>query len=177
MRGRIHIYCGDGKGKTTAAIGLAVRAAGTGLPVVVVRFIKTDCSGELEALRNIPQIELIPTEKNFKFSFQMSEAEKAEAAMLCARMMETAFERADKLAAAGSALLVMDEVLDAVNCGFVEKERLMSLLRERPEGLEVVMTGRNPAPELTEIADYLSEIKKVKHPYDQGIMARKGIEF
>ncbi len=177
MKGLIHIYCGDGKGKTTAAIGLAVRAAGTGLPVAVVRFIKTDRSGELEALQTIPQIELIPSEKNFKFSFQMSEAEKAEAAVLCTRMMEAAFAKADKLAAAGRALLVMDEILDAVNCGFVDKERLIGLLKERPKGLEVVMTGRNPAPELTEIADYLSEIKKVKHPYDQGIMARKGIEF
>lgn len=177
MKGLLHIYHGGGKGKTTAAIGLAVRAAGTGIPVVVVRFIKTDRSGELVILENISQIHLIPTAKNFKFAFCMSDEEKAEACVLCTKMMEDAFAKAYELAAEGKALLVMDEILDAVNCGFVAKDRLVQLLCGRPEGLEVVMTGRNPAAELVELADYVTEMKKEKHPYDQGIMARKGIEF
>lgn len=177
MEGLIHIYHGNGKGKTTAAIGLAVRAAGTGLPVAIVRFIKTDRSGELAVLETIPKIHLIPTEKNFKFSIYMNDAEKAEACELCTLMMENAFAKAYELAAKGNALLVMDEILDAVNCCFVSKDRLVQLLNDRPKGLEVVMTGRNPASELLELADYITEMKKVKHPYDQGIFARKGIEF
>lgn len=177
MKGLIHIYHGNGKGKTTAAIGLAVRAAGTGLPVVVVRFIKTDRSGELVILESVPQIQLIPAEKNFKFAFCMTDEEKAEACELCTRMLESAFAKAYELAAGGKALLVMDEVLDAVNCCFVAKERLIERLNGRPEGLEVVMTGRNPAQEFTEMADYITEMRKEKHPYDQGIMARRGIEF
>ena len=177
MKGLLHIYHGYGKGKTTAAIGLAVRAAGTGLPVIIVRFLKTDRSGELAVLETVPQIHLIPTEKNFKFAFCMTDGEKAEAERLCTKMLETAFEKAYELSAGGKALLVMDEALDAVNCGFVAKERLVQLLSERPEGLEGVMTGRNPAQELVELADYVTEMKKEKHPYDQGIMARRGIEF
>ncbi|MBQ8814381.1 MAG: cob(I)yrinic acid a,c-diamide adenosyltransferase [Lachnospiraceae bacterium] len=177
MKGLVHIYHGYGKGKTTAAIGLAVRAAGNDIPVVVVRFLKTDRSGELAVLEKISQIHLIPTEKNFKFAFCMSDEEKAEAGRLCTKMLESAFDKAYALAAGGKTLLVMDEVLDAVNCGFVEKQRLIRLLNERPEGLEVVMTGRNPAAEQVELADYVTEMKKEKHPYDQGIMARKGIEF
>ncbi len=177
MKGLIHVYHGDGKGKTTAAIGLAVRAAGTGIPVVAVRFIKTDRSGELVSLERLPGVHVIPTEKNFKFTIFMSDEEKGEARVLCTRMMESAFAKALELAAEGSVLLVMDEILDAVNCCFVAKSRLIELLKGRLDGLEVVMTGRNPATELLDLADYITEMKKVKHPYDQGVRARKGIEF
>lgn len=177
MKGLIHIYHGDGKGKTTAAIGLAVRAAGTGIPVVIVRFIKTDRSGELASLERLPGVQVIPTEKNFKFTIYMSDEEKAEARVLCTRMMERAFAKALELAAEGNVLLVMDEILDAVNSCFVAKERLMEWLEQRSEEVEVVMTGRNPAEELKELADYITEMKKEKHPYDRGIMARRGIEY
>ncbi|EHI60209.1 hypothetical protein HMPREF9473_01796 [ [Hungatella hathewayi WAL-18680] len=82
MKGYVHIYCGDGKGKTTAAIGLAVRAAGRGKKVVIARFLKTEDSGEVEVLRSIPGITVLPCEKTFGFYFQMTEEQKREAALL-----------------------------------------------------------------------------------------------
>ena len=90
---------------------------------------------------------------------------------------ENALRAAEKLAADGGALLVMDEAMAAYNHGLIDRERLLGFLREKPESLEVVMTGRDPAAELLELADYVSEIRKVKHPFDRGITARKGIEY
>ncbi len=177
MKGLIQIYCGDGKGKTTAAVGQAVRSAGCGLPVVAVRFLKTEDSGELLSLRRLPGVYLIPCERSFGFFWNMTEEEKKEAAEVYGRMMEKAFAEAEKLAADGGALLVMDEAMAAYNHGLIDRERLLGFLREKPESLEVVMTGRDPAAELLELADYVSEIRKVKHPFDRGIAARKGIEY
>ena len=92
--GLVHIYCGDGKGKTTAAIGLAVRAAGRGKKVLIVRFLKTDDSGEVEILKNIPGVTVIPCEKSFGFVFQMDEEEKKQAALWYGKMLEKSLEMA-----------------------------------------------------------------------------------
>ncbi|MEI3176632.1 MULTISPECIES: cob(I)yrinic acid a,c-diamide adenosyltransferase [unclassified Candidatus Paralachnospira] len=177
MKGLIQIYCGEGKGKTTAAIGQAVRSAGCGLSVVFVRFLKTDCSGELTSLERIPGIRLIPCERNFGFFWNMTEEEKKEAASVYQAMLEQAERAAVRSAETKDTVLVMDEIIATYGHGLVDREKFLEFLKNRPENLEVVMTGRDPAPELTELADYVSEIRKVKHPFDRGIHARKGIEF
>lgn len=173
MFGLIHIYCGDGKGKTTAAVGLAVRCAGRGNKVLLVQFLKSRDSGELYSLAKLPDIEVMRGKESKKFTFQMNEEEKHALLIEHNKMFEQVLA---KIKNDGYSLLILDEVIGALNAKVFEMPKLIEFLRHKPENLEVVLTGRNPAPELVEIADYVSEIRKVKHPMDKGIMAREGIE-
>ncbi len=173
MSGLIHIYTGEGKGKTTAAIGLAVRCAGSGEQVVFCQFLKDNQSSELAILRQIPEITLVQGEPNHVFYKNMTDAQKAAAALVCRELLERAITAA---AARNARLLVLDEAVAAYNHQMLDGERLLAFLREKPAELEVVLTGRNPAPELIALADYVSEVKKLKHPFDRGIPARRGIE-
>lgn len=170
----IHIYCGDGKGKTTAAVGLAVRAAGNGKKVVLTQFLKDGSSSELNILRELPQIKVLSCTKKFGFFWNMSEEQKEEARKAYTDLFEEAVREAID---SHAFLLVMDEFVAAYNHGMIEREKALKFLKEKPAALEVVLTGRDPAPELVELADYVSEIQKRKHPFDQGIPARKGIEL
>lgn len=173
MFGLIHIYCGDGKGKTTAAVGLAVRCAGRGNKVLMVQFLKSRDSGELYSLAKLPDIEVMRGKESKKFTFQMNEEEKHALLIEHNKMFEQVLA---KIKNGGYSLLILDEVIGALNAKVFEMPKLIEFLRYKPENLEVVLTGRNPAPELVEIADYVSEMRKVKHPMDKGIMAREGIE-
>lgn len=173
MFGLIHIYFGDGKGKTTAAVGLAVRCAGRGNKVLLVQFLKSRDSGELYSLAKLPDIEVMRGKESKKFTFQMNEEEKHALLIEHNKMFEQVLE---KIKNGGYSLLILDEVIGALNAKVFEMPKLIEFLRHKPENLEVVLTGRNPAPELVEIADYVSEMRKVKHPMDKGIMAREGIE-
>ena len=173
MFGLIHIYCGDGKGKTTAAVGLAVRCAGRGNKVLLVQFLKSRDSGELYSLAKLPDIEVMRGKESKKFTFQMNEEEKHALLIEHNKMFEQVLE---KIKNGGYSLLILDEVIGALNAKVFEMPKLIEFLRHKPDNLEVVLTGRNPAPELVEIADYVSEMRKVKHPMDKGIMAREGIE-
>ena len=163
----VHIYCGEGKGKTTAAVGLAVRAAGCGRKVLLTRFLKTDHSGEVAALRLIPGISVTPCEKSFGFFFRMTDEQKKEAAVYYTELLDMTLRKA----------VVLDEIMAVMNYGLVWEETVRDFITGRPSGLEVVMTGRGPSEELISLADYVSEIQKIKHPYDQGIQAREGIEY
>ena len=173
MFGLIHIYCGDGKGKTTAAVGLAVRCAGRGNKVLLVQFLKSRDSGELYSLAKLPDIEVMRGKESKKFTFQMNEEEKHALLIEHNKMFEQVLA---KIKNGGYSLLILDEVIGALNAKVFEMPKLIEFLRHKPENLEVVLTGRNPAPDLVEIADYVSEMRKVKHPMDKGIMAREGIE-
>lgn len=173
MFGLIHIYCGDGKGKTTAAVGLAVRCAGRGNKVLLVQFLKSRDSGELYSLAKLLDIEVMRGKESKKFTFQMNEEEKHALLIEHNKMFEQVLA---KIKNGGYSLLILDEVIGALNAKVFEMPKLIEFLRHKPENLEVVLTGRNPAPELVEIADYVSEMRKVKHPMDKGIMAREGIE-
>lgn len=174
MKGYVHIYCGDGKGKTTASIGLAVRAAGRGKRVLIARFLKTEDSGEVEVLRSIPGITVLPCEKTFGFYFQMSEDQKRDAAEYYSGLLE----RAWAMAADGQVdLLILDEIMAACTYDLVDETRLHQLMDTRPKHLEIIMTGRDPSRELQNRADYISRVEKVKHPFDSGVAAREGIEY
>lgn len=173
-QGLLHIYCGDGKGKTSAAVGLAVRAAGCGMKVLVVRFLKTENSGEVEVLRSIPGITVPPCERTFGFVFRMTDEQKQEAALY----YQSRFEAAAEEAVQGEYdLLILDEILASCNYGMVRETSVVEFLKNRPEKLEVVLTGRNPSETFLELADYVSEICMRRHPYEKGIPARRGIEF
>lgn len=168
----LHIYCGDGKGKTTASMGLAIRAAGHGRKVVVAQFLKGSNSGERAILLAQPNIQCLPVPETIKFTFAMNEEEKAQSR----KEMTESFQQAAALAQQAD-LLVLDELNAAISTGMVPLETVLDFLDHRPPELEVVITGRDPAPELWERADYITEMKKQKHPFDQGQSAREGVEW
>lgn len=172
MSGLIHIYCGDGKGKTTAAIGLAIRAAGAGKKVVFAQFFKDGSSSEISVLQTVANIRTAHCDTVRGFWKRMSDAQKAQASK-----DYTNFFAEIVVLAKDADLLVLDEIVSACTHGTVAETSILDFLRDKPNGLEVVLTGRNPSEELLELADYVSEMRKIKHPYDCGIAAREGIEF
>ncbi len=172
MSGLIHIYCGDGKGKTTAAMGLAIRAAGSGRRVLILQFLKDGRSSEFVSIAHVPNIEVVPQTKRFGFTWTLSEEEKAQARDYNSALLEDAFARAGDFD-----LLVLDEAVGACTSGMIGEVRLLALLEARPAELEVVLTGRGPSQALLDAAGYVTEMVKRKHPFDQGTPAREGIEF
>ncbi len=174
MNGLTHVYCGDGKGKTTAAIGLGVRACGSGKRVLLVQFLKGNSSSELLALGQLTNFSVLPAPNNIKFTFNMTKRELEETAALCVGL----FCKAVSAVNAGDCdMLILDEVFGAISCNLLDNKMLIDLIKNKPQKLELVLTGRDPKPEILELADYISEIKKVKHPFDKDIPARRGIEF
>lgn len=168
-KGLVHLYCGDGKGKTTAAMGLALRALGQGMQVVVVQFLKNGTSGELEPLKKLGAA-VYSGRPGAKFTFQMNAEEKAQATKENnARLAEALQQPCD--------LLILDEICAARNSGMVDEALAKQAVLERPQHREVVLTGRNPEAWMVEAADYITEMQPRRHPYEQGIPARKGIEF
>ena len=168
-KGLIHLYCGQGKGKTTAAMGLALRALGQGMRVVVVQFLKTGTSGELEPLRQLGAV-VHSGKTGTKFTFQMNAAEKAQAAA-------ENNERLREALALPCDLLILDEICAARRSGMLDEALAKQAVLDRPEDREVVLTGREPEQWMLDAADYITEMQARRHPYAQGIPARKGIEF
>ena len=183
----IHIYEGEGKGKTTAAVGLAVRFAGTGGSVLFAQFLKKNNSGELKILQEIREVRLMLCERSFGFTFQMSPEETQEAAayysgylhdvLAAARSMADMETEGGNKEKTQGILLILDEILAAYRQNMVDRQELLHFLEEKPENLEIVLTGRYPASELSALADYITVMEKKKHPYDKGISARQGIEW
>jgi len=171
--GLIHYYYGNGKGKTTAAFGLATRALGHKLRVVAVQFLKSSPSGEVEFFSRVEGMTILRGKAGGKFVFQMSDEEK----QATLEMHVANFREAVNAARAGDCdVLLLDEVSDACKLGVFPLTELLDFLSSKPGSLEVVMTGHDPLPELVAIADYATEMRKEKHPYDKGVMARVGIE-
>lgn len=170
MPGMVHIYCGDGKGKTTCAVGLAVRAAGAGKRVLFVQFLKNGGSHELSMLERLGvSVRLAPVSK---FTFTMTHDEKKRTAQTqCALFRETVRE------ARQFDLIVFDELIGACSTEMLSSDEVAQFLTMRPTALEVVLTGRNPDEKLLVLADYISRIECVRHPYQSGISAREGIEY
>lgn len=170
----IHLYCGGGKGKTTAAMGLALRAAGRGKKVLVAQFLKSSQSGERFALAKLENVTLLPLPDKVKFTFCMDETDREEAKNRFAKAMDDC-EAA--LYAGRAEVVILDEVCAAVNAGLLAPERVSALLDQYGKSVEIVMTGRDPVEELTSRADYITEMNALRHPYERGIGAREGVEF
>ena len=170
--GRIHVYYGDGKGKTTAAMGLVLRAAGSGLDVLMFQFLKDNSSSERVILEQIPNVTCLPGKDRVKF---VSKTNADEIARL-KHYNNKALDEIIKFCGPFD-VLVLDEILCAVQLGVLSEEKLVEYLEHKPRGLEIVLTGHVVSDKELELADYVTEIRKVKHPYDQGITAREGIEY
>lgn len=170
----IQIYCGEGKGKTTAAVGLAVRCAGAGGSVLFYQFMKPETSSERVALQQIAGMTVLSGYAIQKFSFAMQEAEKKEAAIGYQKQLSVL---AEMLQQQPYDMLILDEIMACLSAGFLQEEMVLSFLQQVPEQTEVVLTGRNPPASLLGKADYISEIRNIRHPYEKHIKARKGIEF
>lgn len=169
MTGLVHLYWGEGKGKTTAAMGLALRALGAGRNVVIIQFLKGGPSGEIPLLEKLGA-QVLRGKAGQKFTFQMSEAEKAETKTLQTENLRRAL-------ALEADLLVLDEACAAWQKDLVDRELLKQAVLERPQGREAVLTGRNPPEWMREAADYSTEMRCHRHPFEKGIPARQGVEF
>ena len=164
----LHLYWGNGKGKTTAAMGLALRALGHGQRVIIVQFLKDGTSGEIAPLRAAgATVYACP---NAKFTWLMDEADKAAAREASARALGQAL-------AEPFDLLVLDEACAALKSGILDEALLRRAVAFAKNGREVVLTGRDPAPWLQDAADYSTEMRAHKHPYADGVAAREGVEY
>lgn len=168
----IHLYTGDGKGKTTAAIGLAVRAAGCGLSVMFSQFMKGNDTGELRSLEKLENVRILRSDCNFGFYSSMSDADKRALTEIHNRIL-------DRLLAAAQSrtcqMLVLDEITYPVKWGLLDTEKLRTLLA--CGDVELVCTGRDAAQFLRDAADYITEMRCVRHPFDKGVAARRGVEY
>ncbi|MGN0466531.1 MAG: cobyric acid synthase [Lachnospiraceae bacterium] len=170
-KGYVHLYCGDGKGKTTCSMGLLIRAAGSGKKVLLHQFMKDNSSSERNIISGIPNITILPGEEKVCFTFSMTEEEKSIQKLKNDKMIEKISNMMKDYD-----MIVLDEVLYAITKGVLSEKIVLELLDNRPENVEVVLTGRNPSEAMIERADYMSEIKKIKHPFDEGVKSRVGIE-
>ncbi len=183
-KGLVQVYTGPGKGKTTAAVGLAVRAAGHGLRTCLIQFLKRGWeSGERAALAKLaPGVELHvfgaaewgdPTQAAPDtpwWALPPSDEDRAQA--------REAFEFAQRTVASGEwDLVVLDEVFAAVRHGLVSAQDVVELIAGKPPRVELILTGRDAPPEVIAAADLVTEMRAVKHPFEQGVQARKGIEY
>lgn len=170
----LHVYTGDGKGKTTAAMGLALRAVGHGRRVLVAQFMKDGQSGELRTLRELPGVTVHQSPPMAHFTYQMTPEELAQE-----RVRQTAeLERiADEIRALKPGLIILDELAVAMRYQLVPMDAAMALVDTALRHGETVVTGRGAPEALLRKASYVSRIEAVKHPFNEGIPAREGIEW
>lgn len=213
-KGLTHLYYGDGKGKTTAAVGLCIRAAGKKKRVLFAQFMKDGASGEVLVLKKIPEIEVLCGRIPHGFYNEMDDAAKKLFAEEQKKLLEAVIDKIEKEmkemkemeemeamedikgqsgksgeqnpaeipteipAERGVAMvLVLDEVTYAYGRSLIDRKKLENLINNKPDFLEIVMTGRNPEKFLIDAADYVTEMKCRRHPFEKGIRGRKGIEF
>jgi len=171
--GLIHIYTGDGKGKTTAAVGMSVRAQSRGLRVLFVQFFKEkDSESEIAALQNIGITTL-----NFDEVKSPLFNPDIEKSALRTRAIDALSQLADIFRDNTFDLIVLDEFICMISEGIVTEDEAATFLRCKPLSLELVLTGKGASPRIIDLADYVTYMKNVKHPYDKKLSARKGIEY
>lgn len=174
-KGLILVHTGDGKGKTTAGLGLALRAWGSGLRVLILQFIKGGWKyGELEAIERLEQLDGRIEIRPLGLGLMRSDEDREKHIRAAAK----ALQESERMMVSGQYdLIIFDEINYAVKFGLISLDDVLALLDKKPEKLHVLLTGRDARPELIERADLVTEMKLVKHPYQQGIKAQQGIEF
>lgn len=171
-KGLIQVYTGNGKGKTTAAFGLALRAVGRGLKVYAIQFIKGGFDyGELYVVDRLPNLKLEAFGRG-KFVTEKP-ADKADV-----KAAEEALALAEKVVKSGEYdIVILDEINVALHLELIKVEKVLKLLKNKPKHVELLLTGRYAPNEIIEVADLVTEMKEIKHPYSKGYEARKGIEY
>ena len=169
-RSCVQVYTGNGKGKTTAAVGLAVRAAGNGLSVKFAQFMKGRDTGEMTALKKLG-VEFVRASDSSKFFFQMSDGEKQhmrDGVLSLLAALDGWLDKAD--------LLILDEAMAAMTCGVLKLDEVLRIIDSRGK-TEIVLTGRDAPQAIRDRADLVTEMKDIKHYMDAGVSARRGIEY
>lgn len=170
-KGYIHVYTGPGKGKTTASLGLGLRAAGAGMKVHMVQFMKGRRYSELDSVEHVPgftisqhgrdefvnkdnpeQVDIDMAQEGFSYAKEIIKKDKFD-------------------------MVILDEINVAVDFNLISLDDVLELINDKPEKLELVLTGRYAHPELVKVADLVTEMLEIKHPYQQGVQARKGVDF
>ena len=168
----IHLYHGDGKGKTTAACGLAIRASGHGMKVLFAQFFKDGSSGEIAAMSAFTNIVTRCPQLHYGRFKTLTDSQRAQICECYREYLTRLIDDAEKYD-----LVVLDEVVSARNYGCIDRHELLDFLRAQGQRREIVLTGRSPAPELLELADYVTEMRNEKHPFAHAVPAREGIEY
>ncbi|MCL1811197.1 MAG: cob(I)yrinic acid a,c-diamide adenosyltransferase [Methanomassiliicoccaceae archaeon] len=169
--GLVQIYTGNGKGKTTASLGLAFRASGRGLEVLMIQFLKPpEDYGEHLAAEKVPNFTILPLGLNHMMSKVPRETD--------IKLARETLKRAEEEIYSGKYdLVILDEINNAMSWKLLSPEEVITMLKGRPENIEVVLTGRGAPKEIVEYADLVTEMTLIKHPFDKGVRARKGIEY
>jgi len=166
------VYTGEGKGKTTAALGLAFRAIGTGMKVVMIQFMKGSwVYGELEAAKRLsPQLTIHPMGEGFTWETKNRKKDIT--------LSQKAWEFSkEAIQSKQYDLVILDEINYVLGYGFLEANAVLDVLKKKPERVHVLLTGRNAPSALVNLADLVTEMKEIKHPFQRGIIAQKGIDF
>ena len=172
--GLVIVYYGCGKGKTTAALGLALRAAGYNLKVLIIQFIKgTWLTGEMESLKKLTQIELVRTGEGFVgiIDDHKPQEDHAKAAKNALELSKT------KIQSGNYDVVILDEILGAVSGGLLKTKDLLGLIKINPEYTDLIFTGRHAPKKLIEKANLVTEMQEIKHPFQQGLFAKRGIDY
>ncbi|MDK0722604.1 cob(I)yrinic acid a,c-diamide adenosyltransferase [Clostridium perfringens] len=172
--GYVQVYTGNGKGKTTAAMGLAFRATGDGMEVKVVQFLKSWKTGELESAKRFDNLEILRFEKVKGFTWELNEEELAQ----LKSEVRVGFDFVKGLVEnRGCDILILDEVMASISGGFIGEDEIVELIEKKPKDMELILTGRNVPEKIMEKADLITEMREIKHYYKKGVPAREGIEF
>lgn len=174
-KGYVQVYTGNGKGKTTAAIGLAVRAAGDGMKVYMIQFLKGRRTGELNSAKILaPNFEIYRFENPKGFFWTLSDKEKEE----LKREITEGYKFAEKVLKDRECdILILDEIMGVLNNKLLSEKEIISLIDKKPENMELILTGRNVPKEIINRADLVTEMKDIKHYFEKGVGAREGIEY
>lgn len=170
-KGYTHIYTGPGKGKTTSALGLGLRAAGAGLKVYMIQFMKGRRYSELDAVEHISNFTIVQYGRDEFVSKENPEEIDIDLA-------QKGFAHAQEIVKNGKYdMVILDEINVAIDYNLVSLDDVLKLIEEKPEKLELILTGRYAHPELSKVADVVTEMLEIKHPYQEGVLARKGVDY
>jgi len=170
-QGLIMINTGDGKGKTTAALGAAIRAAGSGIKVCIIQFLKGSWKyGELESIKKIPEIEITQMGTGFTWEKESLEEDR--------KLARKAWYACKQAVLSGTyGMVIFDEINYVLHYGLLDESEVVDFLQKRPACVHIILTGRNAPARIQDIADMVTEMREIKHPFKKGITAQKGIEF
>ena len=168
-KGLVHIYTGNGKGKSTAALGLAMRAVGQGLKVAFIQFIKGEPCGEHFFVKQYKPFEIV--------QISVGDSFKKPKEQLSQEAQQTLTYAEQEILSGKYDLVILDEIFVAINQGLITIKQVLELLDSKPVSVELVLTGRNAPPEIAQRADLVTEMLMIKHPLTEGTSARRGIEY